>query len=86
VVIPNRRVALAECRHHRRPRRRARSPVLDHHGVPVGGISVSALAFDLDRAKVRACAPLLITAARDASHALGLPNSTPPTSVPRRRR
>ncbi|WP_169814492.1 IclR family transcriptional regulator [Nocardia pseudovaccinii] len=62
------------------------APVLDHHGVPVGGISVSALAFDLDRAKVRACAPLLITAARDASHALGLPNSAAPASVPRKRR
>ncbi|WP_167837860.1 IclR family transcriptional regulator [Nocardia altamirensis] len=49
--------------------------VLDHHGVPVGGISVSALAFDLDRAKVRTCAPLLIAAARAASHALGLPQA-----------
>lgn len=45
--------------------------VLDHHGAPIGGISVSALAFDLDRAKVRACAPLLISAAQQASHALG---------------
>ncbi|WP_433598947.1 hypothetical protein ACQPXH_25060 [Nocardia sp. CA-135953] len=60
--------------------------MLDHHGVPVGGIRVSALAFHLDRAQVRACAPLLITAARDASHALGLPNSAPPASVPRKRR
>jgi IclR family acetate operon transcriptional repressor len=51
--------------------------VLDHHGAPIGGISVSALTFDLDRAKVRACAPLLLTAAREASHSLGLPSSAP---------
>jgi IclR family transcriptional regulator, acetate operon repressor len=47
--------------------------VLDRHGTPIGGISVSGLTFDLDRAKVRLCAPLLLAAARDASHALGLP-------------
>ncbi|WP_019930406.1 IclR family transcriptional regulator [Nocardia sp. BMG111209] len=47
--------------------------VLDHHGAPIGGISVSALTFDLDRTKVRTCAPLLLTAAREASQALGLP-------------
>ncbi|MFI5776130.1 IclR family transcriptional regulator [Nocardia sp. NPDC051570] len=49
------------------------APVLDHHGVPIGGISVSALTFDLDRAKVRATVPPLMAAAREASHALGLP-------------
>ncbi|MFI6996810.1 IclR family transcriptional regulator [Nocardia sp. NPDC050175] len=60
--------------------------VLDHHGVPIGGISVSALAFDLDRAKVRTCAPLLIAAAHDASHALGLPNAAHPLPGPADRR
>ncbi|WP_167477962.1 MULTISPECIES: IclR family transcriptional regulator [Nocardia] len=52
--------------------------VLDHHGQPIGGISVSALAFDLDRAKVRACVPLLTAAAREASQALGLPSALTP--------
>ncbi|MBU3065330.1 IclR family transcriptional regulator [Nocardia sp. NEAU-G5] len=51
--------------------------VLDPHGRPIGGISVSALTFDLDRVKVRACAPLLIAAAREASQALGLPGAAP---------
>ena len=63
--------------------------VLDHHGAPIGGISVSALTFDLDRAKVRACVPLLLTAARDASQALGLPisrSTRQPPATPRRRR
>ncbi|MGF6885746.1 IclR family acetate operon transcriptional repressor [Nocardia sp. GAS34] len=51
--------------------------VLDPHGRPIGGISVSALTFDLDRVKVRACAPLLIAAAREASQALGPPGVAP---------
>lgn len=57
--------------------------VLDYHGEPIGGISVSALAFDLDRAKVRACAPLLVAAARDASYALGLPATASASWPPR---
>ncbi|WP_179118266.1 IclR family transcriptional regulator [Saccharothrix sp. ALI-22-I] len=47
--------------------------ILDHNAVPVGGISVSALAFDVDRTKVRTYAPLVVAAAREASQALGLP-------------
>lgn len=47
--------------------------VLDHRGAPIGGISMSALAFDLDRDQLRTCAPLVVIAARDVSRALGLP-------------
>lgn len=51
--------------------------VLDHRAVPIGGISMSALAFDLDRDQIRHCAPLVVSTARDVSRALGLPIPEP---------
>ena len=45
--------------------------VFDHRGVPVGGLSLSSLAFDLDADHVRQYAPLVVKAARDVSAALG---------------
>lgn len=48
--------------------------VLDHGGAPIGGISLSALAFDLDRAAVREYAPHVVAAAGRVSQAFGLPS------------
>lgn len=45
--------------------------VLDHRGVPIGGISMSAMAFDLDRDQLRTCAPQVIAAAQAISRAIG---------------
>ena len=45
--------------------------VRDHRGIPTGGISMSAMAFEIDEKRVRQVAPLVMTAARDVSHALG---------------
>lgn len=45
--------------------------VVDHRGLPVGGVSVSTLAFELDADQVRRLAPLVVAATRDVSSALG---------------
>jgi IclR family acetate operon transcriptional repressor len=45
--------------------------VIDHRGMPIGAVSLSALVFDLDRERARRLAPLLIHTAREVSAALG---------------
>lgn len=45
--------------------------VVDHSGVPIGGLSLSSLVFDLDAGQVCRFAPLVVSAARDVSAALG---------------
>lgn len=45
--------------------------VRDHRGVPTGGISMSAMAFEFDQQRVQQVAPLVVAAARDVSQALG---------------
>ena len=45
--------------------------VIDHRNVPIGGLSLSSLVFDLDEQGVRQQAPLVRSAARDLSTALG---------------
>ncbi len=47
------------------------APVHDHRGVPVAAISVSALAFDMDQARMKALAPLVNQTGRDITAALG---------------
>ena len=47
--------------------------VVDHRDLPIGGLSISSLAFDLDADQVRRFAPLVVTAAREVSSALGAP-------------
>ncbi|MCG5211810.1 IclR family transcriptional regulator [Streptosporangium sp. KLBMP 9127] len=49
------------------------APVFDHTGQVLGGISISALAMDMDRADLELLAPEVITAAREVSVALGAP-------------
>jgi IclR family acetate operon transcriptional repressor len=45
--------------------------VRDHRGIATGGISMSAMAFEFDQERVQQVAPLVVTAARDVSQALG---------------
>ena len=45
--------------------------VIDHRRVPLGGISLSALAFDLDRDRVGRLAPLVVSAGAAVSRAIG---------------
>lgn len=45
--------------------------ILNHRGLPVAGISVSALDFDLDRGRMRVLGPLVATAAGTVTAALG---------------
>lgn len=45
--------------------------VRDHRGIPTGGISMSAMAFEIDQERVRQVAPLVVAAAREVSQALG---------------
>jgi len=47
--------------------------VLDHHGEPVGGVSVSSLVFDLSLVQVLEVAPLVVAAAERISRAMGDP-------------
>lgn len=47
------------------------APVLDHRDLPIGGLSLSSLVFDLDNQQVRGFAPLVAGAARELSAALG---------------
>jgi IclR family acetate operon transcriptional repressor len=45
--------------------------VRDHRGVPIGGISMSGMAFEVDQKQVQRNAPLVMDAASEISHALG---------------
>lgn len=45
--------------------------VLDHRDLPIGGLSLSSLVFDLDGQHLRRFAPLVVSAAREVSAALG---------------
>ena len=45
--------------------------VIDHRGLPLGGISLSALAFDLDRERLDRLAPLVVDAGAAVSQAIG---------------
>ncbi|MFC7597664.1 IclR family transcriptional regulator [Terrabacter sp. GCM10028922] len=45
--------------------------VRDHRGAPIGGISMSAMAFEIDQKRVQQLAPLVTAAAGDVSLALG---------------
>jgi IclR family acetate operon transcriptional repressor len=45
--------------------------VRDHRGGPVGGISMSGMAFEIDQRQVREMAPHVVAVAREISHALG---------------
>jgi IclR family acetate operon transcriptional repressor len=45
--------------------------VIDHRGVSIGAVSLSALVFDMDRERARRLAPLVIHTAREVSAALG---------------
>ncbi|NYG08648.1 IclR family acetate operon transcriptional repressor [Phycicoccus badiiscoriae] len=52
--------------------------VRDHRGVATGGISMSAMAFEIDEDRVRQVAPLVVSAAREVSQALGYRPTPPP--------
>ena len=45
--------------------------VVDHRDLPIGGLSLSSLAFDLDAEHIRQFAPLVVGAARELSAGLG---------------
>jgi len=45
--------------------------VIDHRGAPLGAVSISALAFELDRDLVDELAPLVVAAADAVSQAIG---------------
>lgn len=45
--------------------------IVDSRGAPIGGVSLSSLAFDLDKKKVSRTAPLVLAAANSLSEALG---------------
>ncbi len=47
--------------------------ILDHHGEPVGGVSVSSLVFDLSMVQALAIAPAVVAAAERISAAMGDP-------------
>jgi IclR family acetate operon transcriptional repressor len=57
--------------------------VRDHRGVPTGGISMSAMAFEIDQERVRQVAPLVVAAAREVSQALGYRPTADHTGNPR---
>src|SRR5687767_10524753 len=57
--------------------------VRDHRGVPTGGISMSAMAFEIDQERVRQVAPLVVAAAREVSQALGYRPTADHTGSPR---
>ncbi len=46
---------------------------LDHHGEPVGGVSVSSLVFDLSLVQALGVAPAVVAAAQRISTAMGDP-------------
>ena len=45
--------------------------IVDSRGAPIAGVSLSSLAFDLDKKKVTRIAPLVVAAANSLSEALG---------------
>ena len=45
--------------------------MIDHRGLPLGGISLSALAFDLARERVDRLASLVVDAGAAVSQAIG---------------
>lgn len=45
--------------------------VYDYRDTPIGGISISSMAFELDEQRVRVLTPLVVGAAREISRALG---------------
>ena len=45
--------------------------VRDHRGIPTGGISMSAMAFEIDEQRAQQVAPMVVAAALDVSQALG---------------
>jgi IclR family acetate operon transcriptional repressor len=45
--------------------------VVDHRGLPIGAVSLSALVFDMDRERALRLAPLVVHTAREVSAALG---------------
>lgn len=45
--------------------------VRDHRGAAIGGISMSAMAFEIDQQRAQQLAPLVMAAARNVSQALG---------------
>jgi IclR family transcriptional regulator, acetate operon repressor len=47
------------------------APVLDHHGHPLGGVSVSTVTFVVSRAELEGFAPNVVSAASRVSAALG---------------
>ncbi|MGI8780017.1 MAG: IclR family transcriptional regulator [Solirubrobacteraceae bacterium] len=47
--------------------------VHDHRRIPIGGLSLSALAFDLDAEQVRTFTPLVVASGHAVSAALGAP-------------
>ncbi|MBG0815896.1 IclR family transcriptional regulator [Planomonospora sp. ID82291] len=51
------------------------APVFDHTGQVLGGISISALAMDMDREGLERLAPEVVATAREVSLALGAPRS-----------
>lgn len=57
--------------------------VRDHRGIPTGGISMSAMAFEIDQKRVQQVAPLVVAAAREVSQALGYRPTSDLAGVPR---
>jgi DNA-binding IclR family transcriptional regulator len=55
--------------------------VRDHRGLPIGGISLSAMAFEVDESNVQQRAPLVLNAAREVSLALGYRPADPRTGL-----
>lgn len=47
------------------------APVVDHRGIPIAGLSISSLAFELGPAQIEKLAPLVVRAAADISSMLG---------------
>lgn len=53
--------------------------VIDHRGLPLGGVSLSALAFDLDQDHLRRLAPHVVAAGAAVSQAIGGIDARPDT-------
>jgi IclR family acetate operon transcriptional repressor len=58
----------------------AGAAVFDNRNRPVGAVSVSTLAFELDRDGVLELGPRVVTAAQGLSAALGAPRAGAPAS------
>jgi IclR family acetate operon transcriptional repressor len=59
--------------------------VRDHRGTPIGGISMSAMAFEIDQKRIQQLAPLVTAAATDVSLALGFRPTADPAAYKRTR-